>query len=61
MENREENRCNDEENRKERGEEEKKTRPSFVSLHKRDETRRVSLPDRTSYVWNSMLDDIYQQ
>lgn len=45
-----------------------KKRPSFVSVHKRDETRRTSLPDRTLYVWNILLngyifvlDDIYQQ
>jgi len=35
----------------------KKTRPSFVSVHKRDETRRASLPDRTSYVWHNVLNE----
>ncbi len=47
----------DEENRDERESEKEKTRPSFVSVHKRDGTRRTSLPDRTSYVWNNVLNE----
>ncbi len=52
----------DEENRKEKATRERetkkeKTRPSFVSVHKRDETGRASLPDRTSYVWHNVLNE----
>jgi hypothetical protein len=42
---------------RERERKKEKTRPSFVSVHKRDETRRTSLPDRTSYVWNNLLNE----
>jgi len=42
---------------RERKREKEKTRPSFVSVHKRDETRRASLPDRTSYVWHNVLNE----
>jgi hypothetical protein len=42
---------------REREGEKEKTRPSFVSVHKRDETRRASLPDRTSYVWHNVLNE----
>jgi hypothetical protein len=43
------------ETRREREREKEETSPSFVSVHKRDETRSASLPDRTSYVRNEYI------